>query len=108
MEDLLKRARSAGVGAFLLTQSPGDFDYKCKENVRTWLIGRVKEQRAIDKLKPMLGGSEGRRGRQARRADNRRVHLVRESSVTAVGRMSHSCAPSKCRRTRSQTWPGLV
>jgi DNA helicase HerA-like ATPase len=30
MEDLLKRARSAGVGVFLATQSPGDFDYKCK------------------------------------------------------------------------------
>jgi hypothetical protein len=29
------RARSAGVGVFLATQSPGDFDYKCKENVRT-------------------------------------------------------------------------
>jgi hypothetical protein len=54
MEDLLKRARSAGVGVFLATQSPGDFDYKCKENMRTWLIGPVKEPRAIEKLKPML------------------------------------------------------
>src|SRR5438445_6781491 len=54
MEDLLKRARSAGVGVFLATQSPGDFDYKCKENVRSWLIGRVKETRAIEKLKPIL------------------------------------------------------
>jgi hypothetical protein len=32
MEDLLRRARSAGVGVFLATQSPGDLDYKCKEN----------------------------------------------------------------------------
>ena len=59
MEDLLKRARSAGVGIFLATQSPGDFDYKCKENVRTWLIGRVKETQAIDKLKPMLAAGKG-------------------------------------------------
>jgi DNA helicase HerA-like ATPase len=59
MEDLLKRARSAGVGVFLATQSPGDFDYKCKENVRTWLIGRVKEPRAIEKLKPMLAAAKG-------------------------------------------------
>jgi DNA helicase HerA-like ATPase len=28
MEDLLKRACSAGLGVFLATQSPGDFDYK--------------------------------------------------------------------------------
>ena len=46
--------RSAGVGIFLATQSPGDFDYKCKENIRTWLIGRVKEPRALEKLRPML------------------------------------------------------
>ena len=59
MEDLLKRARSAGVGVFLATQSPGDLDYKCKENVRTWLIGRVKEKTAIEKLKPMLAAAKG-------------------------------------------------
>jgi hypothetical protein len=54
MEGLLKRARSAGLGVMLATQSPGDFDYKCKENVNTWLIGKIKEEPAIKKLKPML------------------------------------------------------
>lgn len=72
MEDLLKRARSAGVGLFLATQSPGDFDYKCKENVRTWLIGRVKEPRAIEKLKLMLA-SKPRRRRKNRRPIHRRL-----------------------------------
>ena len=72
MEDLLKRARSAGVGVFLATQSPGDFDYKCKENVRTWLIGRVKEPRAR-KAEADAGGGEGERYRQTRGAGDRRV-----------------------------------
>ncbi len=59
MENLLKRARSAGVGVMLATQSPGDFDYKCRENVRTWFVGRVKEDTALKKLKPMFTDARG-------------------------------------------------
>ena len=84
MEDLLKRARSAGVGVFLATQSPGDFDYKCKENVRTWLIGRVKEPRAIEKLKPMLAAAKGNVTDKLAGQATGEFYLVRESSVTAV------------------------
>jgi DNA helicase HerA-like ATPase len=54
MENLLKRARSAGVGLLLATQSPGDFDYKCRDQIKTWLVGRVKEPTALSKLKPMF------------------------------------------------------
>jgi hypothetical protein len=84
MEDLLKRARSAGVGVFLATQSPGDFDYKCKENVRTWLIGRVKEPRAIEKLKPMLAVAKGNVMDKLAGQAAGEFYLVRESGVTAV------------------------
>jgi hypothetical protein len=83
MEDLLKRARSAGVGLFLATQSPGDFDYKCKENVRTWLIGRVKEPRAIEKLKPMLAARNGAADKLAAQGTGE-FFLVRESNITSV------------------------
>ncbi len=54
MENLLRRARSAGLGILLASQSPGDFDYRCKENVRTWFVGLVKEPTALEKMKPML------------------------------------------------------
>lgn len=54
MESLLKRARSAGLGVMLATQSPGDFDYKCRDNVNTWFLGQIKEERAIAKMKNML------------------------------------------------------
>ena len=84
MEDLLKRARSAGVGIFLATQSPGDFDYKCKENVRTWLIGRVKEPRALDKLKPMLAAAKGDVAAKLAGQAAGEFYLVRESHVVAV------------------------
>jgi hypothetical protein len=42
------------VGLFLATQSPGDFDYKCRDNIRTWFVGQVKELTSIAKMKPML------------------------------------------------------
>jgi hypothetical protein len=83
MEDLLKRARSAGVGILLATQSPGEFDYRCKENVRTWFIGRVKEPRAIEKLKPMLAARAGAADKLAGQAAGEFL-LVRESSVASV------------------------
>ncbi|MGH9822962.1 MAG: ATP-binding protein, partial [Blastocatellia bacterium] len=54
MENLLKRARSAGIGLMLATQSPGDLDYKSRDQISTWFIGRIKESTALQKLKPMM------------------------------------------------------
>jgi DNA helicase HerA-like ATPase len=76
MESLLKRARSAGLGMFLATQSPGDLDYRCRDQVLTWLIGRVKEPVAIAKLKPMLDKLAGQKAGE--------FYLVREADVTPV------------------------
>ncbi len=57
MENLLKRARSAGIGMVLATQSPGDLDYKSKENITTWLIGRVNQPQALKKLEDVFGAT---------------------------------------------------
>ena len=84
MEDLLKRARSAGVGIFLATQSPGDFDYKCKENVRSWLIGNIKQPQAIQKLKPLLAAAKGNVTDKLAGQEAGEFYLIRESSVTSV------------------------
>ncbi|GIW82241.1 MAG: hypothetical protein KatS3mg105_4048 [Gemmatales bacterium] len=54
MENLLKRIRSAGVGIMLATQSPGDLDYRCREMIGTWLAGRITQNTALEKLKPMF------------------------------------------------------
>ncbi|MBY0460411.1 MAG: hypothetical protein K2V38_24105, partial [Gemmataceae bacterium] len=83
MEGLLKRARSAGIGLFLATQSPGDFDYRCRDQVLTWLVGRVKEPVAIGKLKPLL---ESRPGAADRLAEQKagEFYLAREGDVRPI------------------------
>jgi len=55
LENLIRRGRSAGIGVFLATQSPGDLDYKSRENITTWLAGRVNVKLAIEKLRPIFG-----------------------------------------------------
>lgn len=54
MQSLLERARSAGVGVFLCTQSPGDLDYRSRDNIRSWFLGRIGETTAINKMRPLL------------------------------------------------------
>ncbi len=56
MFDLLRRARSGGLGVLLATQNPGDFDYKARDLIGTWLVGRVAQDRAIEKMRNLLGG----------------------------------------------------
>src|SRR5258707_13303630 len=84
MEDLLRRARSAGLGLLLATQSPGDFDYKCRDNIRAWFVGCVKEPTALAKMKPML--SECRIDIAARlpAQETGQFHLLRDGSVTGL------------------------
>jgi hypothetical protein len=55
MFDLLRRARSGGLGILLATQNPGDFDYKARDNIGTWLVGKVAQDRAIEKMRNLLG-----------------------------------------------------
>jgi DNA helicase HerA-like ATPase len=48
--DLLRRARSGGIGIILGTQSPADLDYKGRDNIATWALGHLQTRRAIDKV----------------------------------------------------------
>ena len=84
MDSLLRRARSAGVGLFLATQNPGDLDYKCRDQIRTWLIGRVKEQVAIGKLKPMLEAGRVDAAAKLPSQGTGQFYLVREREVVAL------------------------
>jgi DNA helicase HerA-like ATPase/energy-coupling factor transporter ATP-binding protein EcfA2 len=54
MFELLRRARSEGLGVMLATQNPGDIDYKARDNIGTWLIGKVAQDRAIEKMRNLL------------------------------------------------------
>ena len=84
MENLLHRARSKGVGIFLATQSPGDLDYKCRDQIRTWLVGRVKEKTAIDKLRPMLDAGRVDAATKLPGQTVGQFYLLREKSVQPV------------------------
>jgi hypothetical protein len=84
MENLLRRARSAGIGLFLATQSPGDFDYKCRDQIRLWLIGRVKEPAAIAKLKPMLESARLDAAAKLPGQETGQFFLVREKEVVPI------------------------
>ncbi|ADG68430.1 conserved hypothetical protein [Planctopirus limnophila DSM 3776] len=52
--NLLKRARSGGLGVFLATQTPGDLDSTCRSNCATWAIGRLNDNVSINKVKSMF------------------------------------------------------
>jgi hypothetical protein len=54
--DLLRRARAGGLGVLLASRDPGELDYAARNHVHTWLVGRVPDAHAIDKLKPLIGG----------------------------------------------------
>ncbi len=59
LQSLLKRARSAGLGIMLATQSPGDMDYKSRDQITSWFIGRVREDTALRKLKAAFQAESG-------------------------------------------------
>nr|QKW93798.1 DNA helicase HerA [Vitiosangium cumulatum] len=84
MENLLRRARSAGLGVMLATQSPGDFDYKCRDTIRTWFIGRVKEKNSLEKMKPMLSEARVDFSAKIPTQSTGEFHAVREGNVQRV------------------------
>ena len=84
MEHLLRRARSAGLGLLLATQSPGDFDYKCRDNIRTWFVGQVKEANSIAKMKPMLSDCRIDVAGRLPSQEPGEFHLIRDGDVTSM------------------------
>ena len=59
LQSLLRRARSAGLGMMLATQSPGDLDYRSRDQITNWFIGRVREDTALRKLKAAFQSESG-------------------------------------------------
>lgn len=51
---LLERGRAGGLGVMLATERPGDLDYRCRDSIRSWYVGKVAERSALDRMKPLL------------------------------------------------------
>jgi hypothetical protein len=84
MESLLRRARSAGLGVFLATQSPGDFDYKCRDNIKSWVVGQIKEETALRKLKSLFGEVKVDPAARLPGQGTGEFHLLRGKEVVAM------------------------
>lgn len=82
MENLLRRARSGGLGLFLATQSPGDLDYKCRDNIRSWFVGRVTQAVALDKMKPLLSDARVNVGARIPGQKPGEFHLLQDGRAT--------------------------
>lgn len=53
--ELLERAPAAGIGVILAARHPADLDFEvCAGRVQTWLVGRLRERRALAKLQPKM------------------------------------------------------
>ncbi|MGH1349504.1 MAG: helicase HerA-like domain-containing protein [Methyloligellaceae bacterium] len=85
LESLLKRARSAGIGLMLATQSPGDLDYKSRDQITSWFIGKVREDTALRKLKAAFASETGIDPVSA--LPNQKVgefHLLQEGAIKSI------------------------
>jgi Helicase HerA, central domain/AAA ATPase domain len=85
LQSLLKRARSAGLGIMLATQSPGDMDYKSRDQITSWFIGRVREDTALKKLKAAFNSESGLDPASVLPTQTvGEFHLVQEGMVRAI------------------------
>lgn len=83
VEDLLRRARSKGFGVMLATQSPGDLDYKCRDNIVSWLVGLISQPTALRKLEPMFQESRADTSRLASQSVGQ-FHFLFEGNVRSI------------------------
>jgi molybdopterin-guanine dinucleotide biosynthesis protein len=84
MLDLLRRARSSGLGIILAAQSPGDFDYQARDLITTWLVGRVGDRRSVDKMRPLFEQRGALIGPKLARLGPGQFYLMGEGGVEAV------------------------
>jgi len=109
MFDLLRRARSGGIGVLLATQNPGDFDYKARDNIGTWLVGKVAQDRAIEKMRNLIGAYPNVGPRLATQptghffvlASGRAVEVKCDRSLMQTEQMAENDVVELARRTRA-------
>jgi hypothetical protein len=85
MENLLRRARAAGVGIMLASQNVGDFDYKALDNITTVFAGKLTTARAREKLRSRLEDAVEKLPRK------NRGHFVMGVENNVIEMTAHMC-----------------
>ncbi|HEY0993387.1 MAG TPA: DUF87 domain-containing protein, partial [Kofleriaceae bacterium] len=107
--DLLRRSRSTGIGVLLATQNPGDFDYKARDNINTWLLGKITQDRAIEKMRNLIASypdvgprlASQRTGSFFLLTGTLKRELKADRSLMETVQLSESEVAELARRTRS-------
>jgi DNA helicase HerA-like ATPase len=68
----------------LASQSPGDFDYRCRQNICNWFVGKVTQETALAKMRPMLREAKTDIAAKLPSLGAGQFFLVRESNVEAL------------------------
>lgn len=84
MMELLRRSRSAGLGLFIATQSPGDMDYRARDQITNWFVGKVTQATAIQKMRPLLSEAKVRIDDKLPNAGVGEFFWVEEGNVTEL------------------------
>jgi hypothetical protein len=108
MFDLLRRSRSTGIGVLLATQNPGDFDYKARDNINTWLLGKITQDRATEKMRNLIGSypdvgprlASQRTGSFFLLTGNQKRELRADRSLMETVQLAESEVAELARRTR--------
>ena len=82
--DLLRRGRSAGLGVLLSTQNPGDLDYKARDNIGSWFVGRIAASTAVAKMKPLLTDARTNVAQRLANASVGEFYLLSGGQVTEL------------------------
>jgi energy-coupling factor transporter ATP-binding protein EcfA2 len=78
LQDLLKRTPGAGPGVMLVSQSPADFDYRSREQIHSWFLGRIADRRSLEKMKQIFESKPAIRGKLSTLESGRFVMLQGE------------------------------
>jgi hypothetical protein len=95
IDNLLRRARSTGIGLLLSSQNPGDFEYKARDTIRSWFVGRIQQTTSIAKMKPMLSEVRTNVASRLPALKQGRFYLIREGAAIELDATPSCVAPEQ-------------
>jgi hypothetical protein len=85
LQDLLRQAQAGGIGIVLASQNPADLDYRSRELIDTWFLGRIDDPRSIEKMKPVYEHRPLTRGKLGK-LESRRFVMLQDGGAVDLER----------------------